>query len=502
MSKLYNELQKQQIVNVAANCFATELNLWSNNLAQLKEALLGLMQQITECEQCEGGSCDASTHTFYPDDYESIKTPVHTPQGHTPGTLNQVIGNMGGSSLLSDPNAGASNFLTGTTASNITPQTDTDRVRAELMDLINARMPPVNGGSATPGAVGLQGQDNTQNQHLDTTTAANGSVPQEAVGPTQRDNTRNQQPGPPATTDPVMQMILNQNQMLMGIISRGMPQPPKPAPVQPPEGRITLVSMPNLQNARAAGISLQPLMRIEGNPDTLDISKLKRKLVSGEENANDMGVLEQVYWPAHCLNRDWHQGPLPYNRNLTIAQYVSGSINKFSGELPEELTDSVTDVKLKFLGRLMLYSMQLPWSEILHISAQFYKGLERRTRTWSNWPEILAWLEIARDAAQTRVACSAAKRHKPDSPSAPSKSGQRVKTHLAGVAIEFMQSSGHCMKYQMGTCTQKGDHLSKPGSTDMLKHSCAGCAYLGKPTPGNHPSEKCPDRKKFFQSGV
>ena len=119
----------------------------------------------------------------------------------------------------------------------------------------------------------------------------------------------------------------------------------------------------------------------------------KRKLVTGEDNASDGGILEQVYWPAH---QDWHQGVLSKNSHLTTAQYFEGSHHKISTCITPEHLGSVTDVQVKFLARLALCPSQLPCNEILHIFAQSCKGLEQKFKGWAGWPTIKWWLKAAK----------------------------------------------------------------------------------------------------------
>ena len=61
-TKLCDDLQKQQVVNVAANLYHTELSM-SSNLAQLKTSLITLMEGSNHCVRCNS-SCNVSARIW------------------------------------------------------------------------------------------------------------------------------------------------------------------------------------------------------------------------------------------------------------------------------------------------------------------------------------------------------------------------------------------------------------------------------------------------------
>ena len=184
------------------------------------------------------------------------------------------------------------------------------------------------------------------------------------------------------------------------VLNTGFPAPHQSLPgtqerVNPTnEGRARLVPIANMRNAQRVGISLGPKQALFGDYSQCDLTKLKRKLVSGRNSAGDQGIVQEHHWPHHCLSKNAvpkHKVPKDV-ANMTQLMFCGGMVNKILSETPSELVPTEMENKMLFTSRIIDLSFKVSWSHVVEIVACFFDSLERAQQSWVDWPSIDAWL--------------------------------------------------------------------------------------------------------------
>ena len=104
---------------------------------------------------------------------------------------------------------------------------------------------------------------------------------------------------------------------------------------EPIRGKITIERNINVEHAQLSGLALQPLCRVEGDLSTVDLSKMKTKLKSGEHSSGSLAVLCEVYWPHHGLPPSRIHGQIPPYNQLSPVQFFCGLINTILIHTPD-----------------------------------------------------------------------------------------------------------------------------------------------------------------------
>jgi hypothetical protein len=161
-------------------------------------------------------------------------------------------------------------------------------------------------------------------------------------------------------------------------------------------GRVGVLAPRNSENLALAGISLPPMLRIEGDLSTIDMSKMKTKLKSGRNWTGEAVATVMEPWPQQYLDR-LLTTPVTHSK-LSIPQYYCGSITKIFAEMEPSLRGSRVENQIKFLMFLSKQALLSPWEDILSLSDSFYCALEQSTVSWDSWPTIQTWWDCSVDS--------------------------------------------------------------------------------------------------------
>ena len=154
-------------------------------------------------------------------------------------------------------------------------------------------------------------------------------------------------------------------------------------------GRVGVIAPRNAENLAAAGISLPPMLQIQGDLSTIDMSRMKAKLKSGRNWAGEAVASVMEPWPQQYLDR-LVTAPVPHNK-MSALQYFCGSITKVFSELDPSLRGSRVENQIRFLMFLSKQSLLSPWEDIIALSDSFYCALEQNSISWESWTSIQTW---------------------------------------------------------------------------------------------------------------
>jgi hypothetical protein len=261
-------------------------------------------------------------------------------------------------------------------------------------------------------------------------------------------------------------------------------------------GRVGVLAPRNSENLAMAGISLPPMLRIEGDYATIDMSKMKSKLKSGRNWSGEAVATVMEPWPQQYLDRIV-TAPVTHSK-LTLPQYFCGSITKIFAELDPTLRGSRVENQVKFLMYLSKQSLLSPWDDILALSDSFYCALEQNTVSWENWPAIQTWWVQSVDSLRSKNMLNPSKKFKAEKKPKDAIEDEGTSTNKAcGINIGFYNKNNICIKYNKGKCDKPASHKTMHGD-NILKHICAGCMILKKGEDDTHPAEDCEFKSQFF----
>jgi hypothetical protein len=256
----------------------------------------------------------------------------------------------------------------------------------------------------------------------------------------------------------------------------------------------------NAENLALAGVSLPPMLRIEGDLMTIDMSKMKAKLKSGRNWTGESVASVMEPWPQQYLDR-LLTSPVTHSK-MSLPQYFCGSITKIFAEMDPSLHGSRVENQIKFLMFLSKQSLLSPWEDILSLSDSFYCALEQSTVLWDSWPTIQMWWDHSVDSLRSRSLLNPSKRFKPNQGSVNGDSSGTGKvdkkaTLVVGIWVGWYTSNNVCIKYNSGNCDKPATHKTVHGD-HTLKHVCAGCLKLEKGEDSSHPAKNCLFKDQFF----
>ena len=254
-------------------------------------------------------------------------------------------------------------------------------------------------------------------------------------------------------------------------------------------GRARIVPLQNEAFAQMLGVQPPPIMQIEGDVSNLDMSKLKKKMHSGENSSGGYGVIKEQSWPHHLLSRTQCPNVPQKNSAMTNLHFFSGMLNKILVESAPNSLPLVHQNKLLYTANLANLAHTASWPQILEINAMFFCSLEQGQQTWDNWSAISAFLDRARQ--QVRQSIPAGKSH--DGP--PNKKQKTQDDKIEGIPASWIKSNKFCLIFNIGKCQKPGDHYIADGNV-FVKHLCAGCVKLGKGNMNDHGASSC-DNKPF-----
>jgi hypothetical protein len=264
-------------------------------------------------------------------------------------------------------------------------------------------------------------------------------------------------------------------------------------------GRVGVLAPRNSENLALAGISLPPMLRIEGDLTTIDMSKMKSKLKSGRNWTGEAVATVMEPWPQQYLDRITTT-PVIHSK-LSLAQYFCGSVTKIFAELEPSLRGSRVENQIKFLMYLSKQTLLSPWEDILTLSDSFYCALEQNTVSWESWPSIQTWWVQSVDALHSKNLLNPTKKFKPDKGNSKDDSGtgggESRSNKVYGIPIGWYTRNSVCIKYNTGNCDKTATHKMLHGD-NTLKHICAGCLKLNKGEDDSHPAKECEYKSQFF----
>ena len=261
-------------------------------------------------------------------------------------------------------------------------------------------------------------------------------------------------------------------------------QHPFPSSQQPQSsGRINIQPVPNLANAQFTGMSVAPLMQIDGDLNSV---------VSGETNGGSSGIIKEIRWSHHCVSKVSHPQPVQHSKQNPQV-FFSGCFNKLLSESSQSLSGSVLENKMKFMSRLADLSINDPWENILTINAAMYRALEQGHMNWSCWLSIEVWLDRTISHMRNRTFSSLQHGGKyvrpPIDISQVSPNKKQRFDFVQGIPEDFVRDQKLCIMFQLGRCSQQPDHTIYGGTTSFA-HICAGCLHLEKGRVPDHLKKK------------
>ena len=238
-----------------------------------------------------------------------------------------------------------------------------------------------------------------------------------------------------------------------------------------------------------------PLMVIEGDYNTVDLSKLKRKLVSGEHSSGSQGVIRETRWPHHCLSRVSTVSPPSYDK-LSIAQFWSGFTNKIISELNPSLANTELENKLKHMSNMANMALTLPWDQVLAFNAVLFRCIEQQQLDWNDWDAIQDWHAKSLNQLKTYTVSNnglpGSQTLQPDN----KKQKLDPASMVVGLSRSWLMEQKFCIMFQLGKCKESADHKTKDGNITLVHH-CGGCFKVNSTVATDHGAEVCPNKHLF-----
>ena len=270
---------------------------------------------------------------------------------------------------------------------------------------------------------------------------------------------------------------------------------PRPETREPADnsdtGRARLIPIANMQNAQRVGISLAPKQALSGDYSQCDLTKLKRKLVSGRNSSGDQGIVQEHHWPHHCLSKN----AIPKNKvpkdvsNMTQMMFCGGMVNKILAETPSNLLPPEVENKMLFTSRIIDLAFKVNWPHVVEIVACFFDSLERAQQSWEDWASIDAWL-IHQERLVSVLPPSFNNGGSHQQQQLPA-GGQQKKAKfedILGIPCWWLRNENICIMFNTGSCKSPPDHDFR-GS--KLAHFCAACYKQGKGQNKSHGAKEC-----------
>ena len=230
------------------------------------------------------------------------------------------------------------------------------------------------------------------------------------------------------------------------------------------------------------GLNLQSTWSIEGNRDSMDVTKLTRHMSSGEYRSGSGMVERMTKWAHECFNPMACGDSYPKDHwALDRVQFASGMIGKILAECPPEKLDADLAGKLLFTNTILQMSFSTEWNQVLRVAHMTFSAWENHQLEWDNWPFLEKYLERAQNRTRliSHLTPNPAIKHNPGKAGAPPAPGKQVPPKntgaFKGVPHNWIKTNGLCLRWNMGKCTDfPTDHLL-PDTATFVKHICTGC---------------------------
>ena len=269
-------------------------------------------------------------------------------------------------------------------------------------------------------------------------------------------------------------------------------------------GRARAVTDPGQEVASVLGIQPRTNWQIVGDRDSIELSKVRKNMLSGE-NTNDAGaVMRQEHWPHNLVSHASAKKPGKHSE-LSLLQFQEGFLAKILLEADPTRLEPKVKNKLLFFHYISKLSYSLPWNQVLEVVAKFFRGLEHMRYSWDDWTIIHAHLQTSFE--QVKIAAlqpkfggsgggfqggAAGGAHPPGLPK---------QADTVGVPHAWMRTKQFCIKWNQGHCTTPVDannsHVFSEGKPPV-QHICAGCFVTGNRQEKTHGAANC-SKKPFAQ---
>ena len=268
-------------------------------------------------------------------------------------------------------------------------------------------------------------------------------------------------------------------------------------PNAPNTGRMALRSVPNKQMADRFGLAPMPNMVVEGDPSQLDYQKVSKYMKSGAKRVAGEFVERQTTWPEKCLAPSAPGYNKSTHAQLTLPELIEGMIAKTLMETPSAALNPELANRFSYIKELIVMSYTLDLQHVLAINFRFLSAWENHNHDWDNWDRIKLFLQEAR----FQELISSVAHHRPQSHrngagrfnSAPP-SGE---SNVRGVPTQVLKDNNLCIKFNKGSCKEKGKSHKHPFETDRtLFHQCAACLHKAAKTDDTHGAsdDKCTNK--------
>ena len=228
-------------------------------------------------------------------------------------------------------------------------------------------------------------------------------------------------------------------------------------------------------------------MHIEGDISNLDVSKLKKKMHSGENTSGGSGVIKEQRWAHHALSRTQCPNIPQKNADLTNLQYFSGMLNKMLVEVTPGSLPLIHENKLKFTAVMANLAHTASWNQILELNAMFFRSLEQGQQSWGNWEDISVFLDRARHQVQQS---NPVQKSFQGGPPNKRQRGQDSDNKIEGIPASWIKEKKFCLVFNIGKCPKPSDYTIAEGAVHVT-HVCAGCVKLGKGRQTDHGASSC-----------
>ena len=262
-------------------------------------------------------------------------------------------------------------------------------------------------------------------------------------------------------------------------------------------GHLQVVQDGNSAMARALGVNPGLKFAFTGDMENIDVSKLRKNMVSGKHRKNAGIVVKQHVWPHDVVSRAsahlWPDTVKDFefgHWDQTFANFQEGFCQKILVDHEDELSPVIMN-KLRVQSYLIRQAYVLSWADILSISEQFFEAYEYNVVDWTCWSDIEKFLKDA--CEQARMSALARPNHTPAAGAAPSgqpaKKDNKFEGNIKGVPWRYMKKVGICCGFNSGSCQQSGDHKIKD---EDVVHWCGGCYAASKGvTKSAHRAKDC-----------
>ena len=511
MSKIYSDLSLPEAKRVATTIY--DLTIGSKaKKADVLQLILDEMAEDQECDRCDGGDCNPVAHKFTLEEYDANATKQSSSNSELETYRKALLDVCAAANIPIDlpTGDGEQAFTEGVDATGASSSQMVEAIKKKLAAAEKTKPSTPLDSSSDSSKSESEDQESDEEETATVkkkkkkkakkskkSTSSNDLSIKDILSvfmKSQQESSKRQ--------DKLMEGMMNIVQTgqsrqtssivdLTGISSDNSEKP-----------KVTMVKVPNPLNAAWAGVSLAPLFQIEGDPANLDLSRMKRKLQSGEDSQGHLGVVKEIRWVQMCLNSGLCPQGRPKHSQMSPTQYFSGMSNLILIEASSEKPNFVIIInQTRHMSRIASLALSMEWSDCLELDATLFRNMEQAQLTWLEWPEIEKLHSVTKDFLLTRAATSgpSSKRFKEvdQRPSQNTNTNMNMKDRVSGILISFMKDQCFCIKFQSGRCPQKGDHLINVKDI-TVKHSCAGCCWLKLPEDSSHGAQTCPNKSSFF----